>query len=149
MEKSIDSAVETTRRDFGPRLRCQAHAEAGMRSIGVGALAPDTQSTLRQSIPSARPSPVATHIRMRSSFETQLPSPTLLANHFGRVVIILIAHAVVRSFLGDHDVVRMALAKTGGGDLDELRIVLQRVDIRRPYVSHRRAETAYKLENQI
>src|SRR5215217_8040235 len=87
---------------------------------------------------------------MRSSFETQLPSPTLLAcNSRAQFTTILIADPVVRCFLRDHDVVRMAFAEPGGGDLDELRVVFQRVDIRGPNVAHRRSETTYELEDQV
>src|SRR5215203_7278201 len=102
------------------------------------------QSTPRRSTPSARPSPGAAHIQMRSSFETQQPSPTLLAcDSCAQFTTVLIADPVVRCFLRDHDVMRMAFAEPGGGDLDALRVVFQHVDIRGPNVAHCRSETAH------
>src|SRR6478736_3841150 len=61
----------------------------------------------------------------------------------------LAPHPVVRRFLRDHDVVRVAFAQTGGGDLDKLGVVFQGVDVSRTDIPHRRAEPADELVNEI
>jgi hypothetical protein len=38
-----------------------------------------------------------------------------------RRILLISAHLVIRRFVGDDDVVRMALVQAGGGDFDETR----------------------------
>ena len=59
------------------------------------------------------------------------------------------AAGVVRRFLGDVDVVRMALHQTRVGDADEVRVMAQRFDIRRSAVAHAGAQAAQKLEDGV
>src|ERR1700712_329794 len=56
-------------------------------------------------------------------------------------------HPVVRGFLGDLDVVDMALAHAGRRDLDELRFLVHIGDVRAAAVVHRGAQAAGHLED--
>src|SRR5829696_1210047 len=57
--------------------------------------------------------------------------------------------AVIRSFSGDDNIVRMALAQPGRGDPHEACLALQGRDVRGTNVPHRRAQTADKLVDEI
>src|ERR687898_2897972 len=56
---------------------------------------------------------------------------------------------VVRRFLRDRDVVRVALAETRTGDPDEAGVELQRLDRRRAGVAHRLPEAADELVQDL
>src|SRR5258708_31449270 len=57
--------------------------------------------------------------------------------------------AVIRSFAGDDDVVRVGLAQSRGGDLDELGLGAQRLDVAHAAVAHAAAQTTRHLENHV
>jgi hypothetical protein len=56
-----------------------------------------------------------------------------------------LARSVVRRFLGDRDVVHVALAHAGAGDAHELRPRAHLVDVVAAGVAHRRAQAAGEL----
>src|SRR5690606_40302497 len=58
-------------------------------------------------------------------------------------------HGVVRRLLRDRDVVGVALAEAGGGDADELRPLLERLDGLAAAVAHRGAEAADHLVDDL
>src|ERR1017187_6352881 len=58
-------------------------------------------------------------------------------------------HAVVRRFPGDRHVMRVRLAETGRGDLDELGVALQRRDVPGTAIPHATAEAANHLEQDV
>src|SRR5213076_1069712 len=57
--------------------------------------------------------------------------------------------AVVRSFAGDHDVVRVRFAQARGRDLDELGLGAERLDVAHPAIPHAAAEAAHHLEDHV
>src|SRR5206468_6932125 len=57
--------------------------------------------------------------------------------------------AVVRSFAGDHDVVRVRFAQARGRDLDELGLGPERLDVAHPAIPHAAAEAAHHLEDHV
>src|SRR5438105_13767302 len=54
-------------------------------------------------------------------------------------------HAIIRRFLGDDDVVHMALAQSSSSDANEAALLLQFLERARAYVTHPASQPADKL----
>ena len=64
-------------------------------------------------------------------------------------ILLTLAGGVVGSFLGDINIVGMALTQTCGGDTDKLALGAESVNIRCAAVAHTGADTAQHLEDGV